>query len=333
MEIEKVAQAMSWSVMAKVARFIAGFAATILIVRSFDEYDWGILTVLRSIIGFVTVVVLLGAGNALLKYIPMVRIKGGMGTLLTNFRKIFLIQFAVWLLLLILARLSGPILNSFFDKRFERFGFYLQFAVGFVIFDAFMTLITSILQSWYETRKLGIVIICGNGCYIALLVLFLKLDWGIVGVLAAGAMVSLGMSLLLLSHVRDVVKRSPIREGEAPGLEKIMRFSLPFVATGVLNQIVWRHSEVIFLSHFQGAEIAGYFGLAYKIPQLLLEYIPLTIWPIVMAGTSEVYARSSDNLPRAIDLYYRLLYILVIPVAAMGFAFARPFVPILFGSE
>jgi O-antigen/teichoic acid export membrane protein len=101
----------------------------------------------------------------------------------------------------------------------------------------------------------------------------------------------------------------------------------------MLNQIVWRHSEVIFLSHFQGAEAAGYFGLAYKIPQLLLEYIPLTVWPIVMAGISESYARKPENLPRAIDLYYRLLFILVVPVAAMGFAFAKPLVPVFFGDE
>jgi O-antigen/teichoic acid export membrane protein len=90
---------------------------------------------------------------------------------------------------------------------------------------------------------------------------------------------------------------------------------------------------VIFLGHFRGPEEAGFFSLAYRTPQLLLEFVPLTIWPIVMAGTSEIYAKDEKNLPRAINLYFKLLYMLVIPVAAMGFAFARPLVPILFHRE
>ena len=52
-----------------------------------------------------------------------------------------------------------------------------------------------------------------------------------------------------------------------------------------------------------------------------------------MAGMSEIYSRDDEKLAEAVDIYYRLLFMMVIPVAAMGFAFARPFVPLLFGSE
>jgi O-antigen/teichoic acid export membrane protein len=108
---------------------------------------------------------------------------------------------------------------------------------------------------------------------------------------------------------------------------------LPFVATGLLNLIVWRQSEVLFLGAFHGETAAGFFGLAYTVPQLLLEFVPLTVWPLVMAGMSEAYARNPARLPDAIALYYRLLYVLVIPVAALGFAFARPLVPVIYGNE
>jgi O-antigen/teichoic acid export membrane protein len=140
------------------------------------------------------------------------------------------------------------------------------------------------------------------------------------------------MFAALVPKVRSLMRAEERRPGAAaPGLRTVLRFSLPFVATALLNQIVWRHSEVLFLGHFTGVEEAGYFGLAYRTPQMLLEFIPLAVWPIVMAGTAEAYSRSAANLPRAIDLYYRMLFILVMPVAALGFAFARPLVPILFG--
>ena len=105
------------------------------------------------------------------------------------------------------------------------------------------------------------------------------------------------------------------------------------MATGVLNMIVWRQSEVLFLGRFHGPEASGFFHLAYHIPQFALEFIPLTIWPLIFAGTSEVYAKRPENLATAIDLYYRLLYILIVPIAAMGFAFSRRLVPIIYGSE
>ncbi|UCF05950.1 MAG: oligosaccharide flippase family protein [bacterium] len=332
-KVEKVATAMSWSILAKVARFVAGFIATILVVRVLGDRDWGILVVLRTIIGFTSVIVMLGLGNAILKYIPAMRVSGNIAELIRTLRKLVLLQVAVWAVLLVAARYSGPIVSRFLGGNTAAIIIYLQFAVGFVIFDTFMMMVTNILQAWYETRNLAIVIIFGNIAYIILLILFLNIGWGIVGVLAAGAVINVGMGLVLLPQVGRLISGEWGGGDASPPIRQILAFSLPFVATGLLNQIVWRHSEVLFLGAFHSAREAGYFGLAYNIPQLVLEYIPLTIWPLVMAGTSEVVARNSDNLPRAINLYYKLLFLLVIPVAAMGFAFARPFVPILYGSE
>jgi O-antigen/teichoic acid export membrane protein len=140
------------------------------------------------------------------------------------------------------------------------------------------------------------------------------------------------MIVLLAPGARRLV-RSVNSAGTGPGVGAVLRFSLPFVVTGLLGQIVWRQSEVLFLGHFKGAEAAGFFSLAYRMPQMLLEFVPLTVWPIVMAGTSELYAKDAGNLPRAIDVYFKLIFLLVVPVAAMGFAFAKPLIPIVYGAK
>ncbi len=332
MTVERVGRAMSWNLVAKIARFTAAPVSYILIVRFLGEHNWGLLNVLRTISGFAFILVMMGGGNALLRYLPDLRVRGGIAGFMTVVRRIALIQGAVWIALLLAVRFGGPALGSFFGEHSARFVLYVQIAVAFVAFEVLMTLSMNALQSWYETRRMSIVIIFGNVSYLGLIMLFLKFGWGILGVFLAGAVTNAGMFVALVPQVRHLMGAGQEQPAIAiPGLGTVLRFSLPFVATGVLNQIVWRHSEVIFLGHYTGVEAAGYFGLAYRTPQMFLEFIPLAIWPIVMAGTSEAYSRNAANLPRAIDLYYRMLFMLVMPVAALGFAFARPLVPILFG--
>ncbi len=323
---------MSWSVVAKVARFVAMPLSYIVIVRSLGEHDWGVLNVLRTITSFALVLVMLGGEKILLRYIPEVRIKGGMRALLSNIGRLAVLQVSVWAVLSVTVYLSGDWLASLFHQDPSVFGRYVIIAVGLVLFEAGMTLTMNALQSWYETKRLALVMVVGNVLYVVLLILLMKAGTGVAGVLAAGGAVNLVMILLLLPDLVELTRRAPMDDSPGPGAARMLRYSIPFVATGILNQIVWRHSEVLFLGHFTGMEAAGHFGLAYRIPQMALEFIPLSIWPIVMAGISEAYTRDPGKLAEAVDIYFRLLFLLVVPVAAMGFAFSGPLVPLLFGS-
>lgn len=109
------------------------------------------------------------------------------------------------------------------------------------------------------------------------------------------------------------------------------KFSIPFAIIGMLNFVVWRQSETIFLAHFRSASETGFFDLAYRVPQTMLEFIPGTIWPLVMVGISEVYSRNAGNIRLAIDRYYRMLFIICAPICLTGIVFAGKMVPIFFG--
>ena len=332
MIVEKAGKAMSWSIVAKVARFLAMPLSYIVIVRSLGEHDWGVLNVLRTISAFALIIVMLGGGKAVLRYIPEVRVKGGMTALLSDMGRLAALQVLVWASLTLAGYLSGDWLASVFHQDSSVFRTYVVIVAGLVLFEAGMALTMNVFQAWYETKRLAIVMIAGNAIYVILLILFLKAGWGIAGVLAAGGAVNLVMILFLVPELVELTRKVPLDESSGPGAVRILRYSLPFVATGILNQIVWRHSEVLFLGHFNGMEAAGHFGLAYRIPQMALEFIPLSIWPIVMAGISEAYAKDPGKLSESVDVYFRLLFLLVVPVAALGFAFSGPLVPILFGA-
>jgi O-antigen/teichoic acid export membrane protein len=333
MTYEKVGKAMSWNIFARVVRYLAGPISYIIVVRVLGSYNWGMLSVLKTLAGFALIIVMIGGGNAVLKYMPGIRVGGGMSRFKNNLKKYFMIQMASWCVVMVLTWIFRDRISAVYKVQDGDFSLYLMVAVGLVIFKVGISMISNTLQSWYETRRLSVVIAVGNAVYLLVMMSLLKAGLGIVGYLLAGAVIDLLMTVVLIPQVAGLMRSCPAGGGDPPALSKMMKFSLPFIVTGFLNQIVWRHSEVLFLGKWVGMEASGYFGLAYDIPQMALEFVPLTIWPIVMAGTSEVYSKDSGRLPEAIDLYFRLLFLLVIPVAAMGFAFAKPLVPILFGSE
>lgn len=331
MTIDRVARAMPWSLAARAAAFAAGIVGSMIVVRSLGAVGWGILNEVRTALGFVLVLVLVGTDAAIVKYAPGLRVRGGLPAFFRNLRGIFVLQVAIWGALIAAAGTWGDRVAALFPGQSPRLGFYLQVAIAFSVFEVLLQLLSNTLQSFYETKRLAIAVVSGNILYLAVLVASLRAGFGIVGVLGASAATNLFISIALAPQAARLV--AAVREGESPGAGAILRFSLPFVVTGILNQIVWRQSEVLFLGHFRGAPEAGYFGLAYRMPQLLLEFIPLTIYPLIMAGSSEAYAKDERNLPHAIELYYKLIYLLVVPIAALGFAFARPLVPILYGEE
>ena len=172
MIVEKAGRAMSWTVVAKIARFIAMPLAYIVIVRSLGEHDWGVLNVLRTITGFALIIVMLGGGNAVLRYIPEVRVKGGMRGLLSDMGRLAAAQALVWAVLTLAGYFSGDWLASLFHQDSSVFRTYVAIAVGLVLFEAGMTLTMNVLQSWYETKRLAVVIVAGNICYIIILILF-----------------------------------------------------------------------------------------------------------------------------------------------------------------
>jgi O-antigen/teichoic acid export membrane protein len=332
MTMERIGRAMSWSLVARIAASAAGFAANIVIIRSLSKHDWGIYSEIRTILQFVLVIVMVGIDAAILKFAPLLRTNGGASSFVRTFRTLLLMQIGVWACVLALSRYGGNLVSVFFRDQSGRFGYYLQIAVLCFIFEFLVLLLNNFFQSWYETKRLAAAVAGGNAIYFALVAAAMSMNLGIAAVLVAGGVMNCFILALLVPRVRALI-RSVDPSGTGPGVSDVLKFSLPFVVTGLLGQIVWRQSEVLFLGHFKGAEAAGFFRLAYVMPQMLLEFVPLTMWPIIMAGTSELYARDAAHLPRAIRLYFKLIFILVVPVAAMGFAFSRQLVPIVYGAK
>jgi O-antigen/teichoic acid export membrane protein len=328
----QVGSAVFWSVFARSGRFILSLVSSVIVVRGLGDYDYGVLSLVRTFLTFSALIAGAGLGQALLKFLPTLRVARDVMGARRLVRIVVTVQIVVWILLLAGIYLARPVWESVF--RFEQYdgiGNLVFAAVLMSIFELFFSMIAQILNAHYDTKRLGLAALINHVVMIALLVVMFRVGAGVLGVLIAGAAGNLAACLLLVGHTARhfTAREEAAKPGGVTG-RRLARFALPLGAIGVLNMIVWRQSEVFILAHYRSAVETGYFDLAYRLPQTMLEFIPLTVWPIIMAGFSEVYEKNRDQLVTAIDMYYKVLFLLIAPVCVFGVTFGGKMIPVLY---
>ena len=324
--------AVFWSVFGRIGRFSLGLASSVIVVRALGDHDYGVLSLLRTVLAFTVVIAGAGLGQSVLKFLPVLRVAGDRQGVVVLLRRVVVVQAAVWAGLLTLGYLVAPGFERLFD--IGGVGELLVIAIALSVFELFLTVLTHILNASYDTKLLSAANVASHIIFIGLLLVVLPRGWGVLGVLAAGACGQLVTCVIVLTTAGKAIRgveHGQGREGCGIDRRRLLRFSLPFGLIGLLNMIVWRQSEVFFLAHFRGVSETGFFDLAYRLPQTVLEFIPGTVWPIVMAGFSEAYARDPENLKVLIRKYYKMLFLLSMPVCFLGIALGGRMVPILFG--
>ncbi len=324
----RVTTAMGWSVGAKLARTAIALASSIVVVRGLGAHDYGVLSSVRTILTFLAFLCGLGLGQALLRFMPELRVKrnaeGARGLLAFA----LLVQLAAWAAFFVVFLLWGESLGAFFKT--PGLGLILRVGAGLLVIDLMAVLASQLLTSFYDVKLLSVYTTVSLVVTLALTVAFLRMGHGVLGVLVAAAISGGLLTALLLErcalHVPLTLKPS------FTGVGRVMKYSLPFAVIGVLNLVTWRQSETLFLLYFRTAEDAGLFDLGYRVPQQVLEMVPGAVWPLLMATFAEVYTRRREALGDAISAYYKLLFVLVAPLSVFGAAVSAAGVPIVFGA-
>ena len=328
---QRIGTAMAWSVGARAGRFLLGFASSIVVVRGLGDHDYGVLSAVRSVLMFATLVAGFGTGQALLRFLPALRVRHARDSARSLVRRVVIVHAVCWLALL------G--LSFFFKAPLERVlktpgvGTFCAIGIGLSLFEVLFALCSNVLNATYDTARMSAASLASHVVYIAVVVPALHLGWGVVGVLVAAAAGNALACAMVWPRLRAALDWGPQTSSETVSVERFWRYSLPFAAIGILNLIVWRQSETLMLAHFRSPEETGYFDLAYRLPQTILEFVPGTVWPLVTAGMSEAYARDPARLAGAIQRYYRMLFALCTPLCVLGALLAGRAVPVLFGAE
>jgi O-antigen/teichoic acid export membrane protein len=325
----RIGTAMAWSVLARGIRFVLGFATSVVVVRSLGQHDYGVYSVVRSVMMFAIVVSGVGTGQALLKFLPAMRVARSRTAARALVRRVALIHFASWLVLLATGYAARGSVAALFP--IDGIGVLIAAAIALGLFEIFFTFAGQVLNASYDARRLSMASVASHLVYLGLLALLLPGGAGVLGVLAASAGGNAVACAMVWPRLRPT---TDFGDEPATGLlpaGRLLRYAAPFAAIGVLNIVVWRQSETLLLAHFRTPEETGYFDLAYRLPQTILEFVPGTVWPLVMAGMSEAFARNPASLRGVIARYYRLLFALCAPLCLAGALFAPRAIAVLYG--
>ncbi len=328
---QRIGTAMAWSVGSRAGRFVLGFGSSIVVVRGLGDHDYGVLSAVRSVLMFVVLLAGFGTGQALLRFLPALRVARAGDGARGLVRRVILIHAGVWLVMLLAAvLLRAPVEHVL---KTPGVGMFVAIGVGLALFEVLFALLANVLNASFDTARLSVAAFASHAVYIGAVVPLLRAGWGIPGVLMAAAAGNALACVIVWPRIRAAVD---LGTEPAPAIvtnRRFWRYSLPFAAIGVLNLIVWRQSETLLLAHFRSPEETGYFDLAYRLPQTILEFVPGTVWPLVMAGMSEAYARDPARLAGAVRRYYRMLFALCTPLCVLGAVLGGRAVPVLFGES
>lgn len=315
----KIGTAMAWSMVSRMGRLVLGVVTSALVVRGLGEHDYGVLSLLRSILMFVVLLAGVGTGQAILKFLPELRVARSRAAAQKLIGGVFATHALVWMALLLAAYAMRGRTESLF--HIDGIGLYVVVAVALASFEIVFTVASHVLNASYDAARLAIATLVSHAVYAAGLVLTFQQGWGVVGVLGAAAAGNAVATLMVWGNVRRAIAfagTTTLPTENAVTTARVLRYSLPFAAIGVLNLVVWRQSETLLLAHFRTPEETGYFDAAYRLPQMILEFVPGAVWPLVMAGMSEAFARDRESLRRAVAKYYRMLFTLCAPICVAG---------------
>ncbi len=318
----KTLHALPWTVIARIGRFLMAFITSIIVVRLLGKESYGIYSVVHSMQIIGMTIVTFGFNQLLLRKIPEIRVKHGERRSRYILISAVIVEIIVWIaLLLAVLLLKGTVERLYGAEIFP----YLFFAIAVVLATVLFNTISSGVTSIYQTRVMAQWHIIGGAVVTLLTYIFLVNELGVNGVFAAAALSNFAVFLMLgwfffsgKNHRMQGTSPSTIEESSAPTIWNLTIDAVPFFLIALMTYISWKQSEVLFIGHFVGETEAGFFDLGYNLADLMINFLPLAILPLMFTAFAEAYAKKPEHITESIVLHYKLLFMITAPLSAGG---------------
>lgn len=343
---QKVAGAISWTVIPRAVQILISFATSILIVRTLREFDYGTLSVLRTLLILIVVILGLGLGQALNRFIPELRVTDRRSQGRRLFYRCLLLQASAWFVACLLLLVLRATLRQYFPS----YGDLLVLGVFLSVTELTASTMNQYAIASYRTKEVALAASLGSVVLAAATALLLHFGQRIPGVLLGSAAGFAAHAVLLAALLRRGSRtpaetergdRPAATAGSARGTpdpgcfpwRRLLSYALPWVPQFLLTYVVWRQSETLLLGILRTREEAGFFDLAYKLPLLVLEFVPGAIYPLILAGFAETATVARERMTAVIDMYYRFLFFVTAPLSLLGLAMGDVLLARMYGES
>lgn len=305
----------------------------VIIARYLGPRDYGVYSIVMSLVAIVTGLLSLGQNSMLHKLLPEYSVKNREmgGAILAN-TTLLTVSVVIGLSAVLLAMSSWLATIVYRDGGLTN---VFRWAVAATVAMALFNLASSVVAGLQDFKTYNRGLLLRSVSLIGLMWIGVQLS-GLAGALAGQVLASLfGWALLMAYGWPMALKRFPgfVRLSRSSALWKLMAgFTLPTLLMTVLNLPgFWWISTMV--ARHAGFDEAGHFGVGYAIAQLIF-LLPQNLYTPAMTFMSEAHAGvEQERFGRLVGTSLRWLWALTLPLA-LGGALASPLIiNVLFGSD
>ena len=114
--------------------------------------------------------------------------------------------------------------------------------------------------------------------------------------------------------------------------KRIFRYGIFVMAAGA-GTMIFGYTDIMVLTYFSGLTAVALYSVALPTTKILI-YFPRAIVAILVPLTSELWAKKKKEILReGMELLYKYLFIVMLPLALVMFSFADIIINVLFGKN
>jgi O-antigen/teichoic acid export membrane protein len=146
-------------------------------------------------------------------------------------------------------------------------------------------------------------------------------------IVSMGLVSAVGAGLLLV-YLKGLKWRSPPL---GIGRSRALKLSSATLLNSMFRTLMLKYTEVFFLGVYFTPAVVGVYDLGYTMPFVAMTLIPSALQTLFTSAFAEAYSRDRDCLGQLIRAVYKMLILLVVPMAAFGLFFSPSAVVLLYG--
>ncbi len=303
-----------------------------LLARNLSLEEYGVFYAIFSFLSFIAITGELGLSQAVPKFIIDFNVKNKKKEIKSVLYFVFFFQVVVLLLVFIAVMLlSGWLSENYFHYDVSKY--LLLMGLWFITLPlpSFLSFVFLGFQRYANASSIDFVRVVA--LTIAVAILF-SLGFGIYSVLIAYALINVFLLLFFSPFARKTLscikgaKFVLMRETYVEVIKYGFFLSITSLVWVILNQI-----DTMMLTYFKGLEAVGLYQIAVPLASIAM-YVISAVVMVAYPMSAELYAKKKMmELKEGIKMFYKYLFLILVPFVMVLFSFASVIILFLFGSK
>lgn len=315
--------------------WVANFIVSIILARGLGTEGYGLYSYLLWFLGTAELVVNLGLGDMLQRFISEALGRNDMHEtkslvkLALSLRASF--AAAACTLILVLAGFWAQTLTNASDRG-------LFILIAFTLMPNVLTnVLISAFAGFQKYEYRAYIILCMSPLRVVLVLILTVLHFGVRDIL----LVNLAIWILSafsgffflnrLIPLQDVFSASPLGNVLR---KRALKYAVSRAGIYGINYFASGSVAAFFIGLYLSTEQVGFYGIATRLTSTAMTLIPSVLGAVLVPAIAEQFGKGDMNRIRTIFRFStRYILMLALPVAAAGIALGKPVLELLYGTE